>query len=105
MPDEPLAVVDVVIDACSHLPMKERLIVLEMAWTVLAQRARDEALAIPNGFPVEQTRQLEQLAKMAALVQGHTPDIELERLIQEGDWEGAATYLQKLEADPDKGGA
>jgi hypothetical protein len=68
-------------------------------------RARNDALAIPDGFPTEQARQLGQLEKIGLLVKGDTPDLELERLTQEDDWEGVLAHLRKLQDDLEKGGA
>jgi hypothetical protein len=83
-----------VIDACAGLPIDGRLEVLQMAWIVLAEHARNEALAIPGGFPNEQARQRGELEKITSLVRADTPDLEPERLRQEGDLAGHLRRLQ-----------
>jgi hypothetical protein len=77
-------------------PIEEQLTVLELAWIAWAQRARSAALALPGGFPAEQARQLDRLVKIVRLVKDDVPDLELERLHQEGDIEGVVDYLKKL---------
>jgi len=76
--------------------LDEQLMVLSLAWLERAQRLRSEALAIPNGFPDEQARQLRELEKITALVKGDAPDLELERLFHEGDLEGVWKHLRNL---------
>jgi hypothetical protein len=95
-----------VIDACAGMPIKGRLVVLETAWLVLAGQARNESLAFPGGFPAERDRQLLHLKNIAALVRGDVPDLELQRLTLEENWEGASQYIvRKLRNDTDKDGA
>ena len=94
-----------VVDSLGEWPISDRLFVLEVAWLVLATWARQEALAFPDGFPAEQARQVDQLEKMAGSVRADTPDLELERLTREGDFDGAAAHLRKLMDDDSKGGA
>ena len=80
----------------ADLPARERLEVLGMTWLTVANNARSEALAIPDGFPLERARQVEQLASMAALIGAHEPDLEWERLAQENDLAGMLRRLQQL---------
>jgi len=63
----------------------------------LAQQARNEALAFPEGFSTEQARQLHHLEGIAVLIGTDAPDIELERLTQEGDWDGVLKRLRSLQ--------
>ena len=88
-----------VLNACAALSMTDRHLVLQLAWMLLAQRARSEALAVSGGFEREQARQLNQLEKIAVLVRRDTPDLESERLLREGDEERALLYLQSLQKD------
>lgn len=95
-----------VLDACAALPIDDRLLVLQVAWLALAKQARDDALMFPGGFPAVQARQIVILENAAQLVKEDTPDLELERLYQAGDWEGIVRYLRRLQNDLDeKGGA
>lgn len=98
-------VVNRVVDECAALSMGDQLMVLQIAWIVLAKQARDQALAFPGGFPGEQARQLEQLVKIAAFIREDTPDLELERLNQDGDFDGALKHFRSLWDDLEKGGA
>ena len=93
------------LEVCSGESTDERLFVLGTAWLVLAQRARNEQLDFPDGWPSEQARQLNQLKQMVKMVEGDKPDLELERLTREGDFEGAVRHIQKLWDDIAKGGA
>ena len=86
-----------VVDACSALSVRDQLAVLELAWLAAAEQARNNELALPDGFPAEQARQLETLEKMALLVRGSLPDLELVRLQQEGDIEGVIRHLRALD--------
>ena len=96
-----------VLGACATMSMDDRLLVLQLAWVLLAQQARNEALAFPGGFPTEQAHQLEQLEKIALLVREDTPDLELERPphARKATFEGARQHLRKLNDDLQKGGA
>jgi hypothetical protein len=95
-----------VLDACADLPIASRLLVLELAWMTAAAQARNQALAFPGAFQREQARQVEQLEQIAELVTRDTPDIELVRLEQEGDWDGVLNHLAKIrDARRDQGGA
>ena len=82
----------------------ERLAVLQIAWLAEAHEARSSALAFPGGFQMEQERQVDQLQKLLRLVQNDTPAVEWERLMLEGDAEGARRHLKKLSDDFGKGG-
>lgn len=101
---ELMAVAMRLIEACAALPMDDRLLVVQLAWTILAQQARNEALAFPGGFQAERDRQAAQLEQVALVVREDTPDIELERLLQEGDTEGVLRHIRKR-MDGAKGGA
>jgi hypothetical protein len=85
-----------VLNACASLSMGDRLLVLQLAWMLLAQQARSEALAVSGGFESEQARQLDQLETIGVLVRRDTPDLESERLLREGDEERAWQYMQSL---------
>lgn len=95
---EALTAVTSTLDVRVELSLSDQdmLHVLEMAWLVLAQMERDKQLAVPGGFPEEQARQLGVLHKMSHLVGDSEPDIELERLWQEGDHEGYQRRLREL---------
>ena len=82
--------------ATSGLESDDRLFALELAWLSMASNARTAAIAFPGGFPAQQARQVERLAKISALVSGATPDLELERLWQEGDVEGYVARIRTL---------
>lgn len=96
------AVVDLL--SATPLPLTEQLFVLQLAWLALAGNARDQALAFPDGFPAEQARQLEQLDAMIRLVRDAAPDVEAERLFQEGDAEGYVKHMWRG-LRTEKGGA
>jgi hypothetical protein len=83
-----------VLNACASLSRDDRLLVLQLVWLLSAQRARSAALAVPGEFQREQARQLNQLEKMSVLVKKDTPDLELDRLLREGDEERALQYLR-----------
>ena len=85
-----------VLDATAHLPTSDRLIVLQMAWLVLASTARTEPLPAIDGFVAEQARQVAALEQMLLWVQSDTPDYELERLAQTGDVDEMMAYLLNL---------
>ena len=92
--DAVLAVFKETVNRLSHLPIDDRLLVVQMAWMALAYQARREALAFPGGFPAAQARQVGHLEKIAHLVRTDTPDLELERLFQEGDLDAVNRYLR-----------
>jgi hypothetical protein len=48
---EHLRAVNRMIDACTATPVDDRLLVVKMAWIVLALLARNEALAVADGVP------------------------------------------------------
>ena len=96
--NEAIAAMVAVLETCeANAPsLEEQLMVLSLAWLERAQRLRSDALAIPDGFPDEQARQLRELEKITALVRGDAPDLELERLFHEGDLEGVWKHLRNL---------
>lgn len=75
---------------------------LQLAWITLAQRVRSEAIAIGR-FQVVQAEQLRHLDLMRQYVSGHVPDMELERLHQEGDDAGVVEHLQHLQQQAEAG--
>jgi hypothetical protein len=82
-------------------------VTIEWVWMVAAATERREALALPGGFTAAQSRQIEQLEKLVAMVRDDKPDLEGERLYQEGDMTGYAKHLRarlKESGDHDKGG-
>jgi Spy/CpxP family protein refolding chaperone len=91
--------------ALEGLPTRERLDVVQIAWLTTASRARTEALITPGGFSEERSRQVEYLNAMAKLVAADEPDLEMERLYNEGDVEGVLRRVRRLRADGEKGGA
>jgi hypothetical protein len=96
-----------IFDACQPLPVKERLDALSLVWLVVAKEVRDTALAFPGGYPTERSRQLKELERLADLVRDDEPDIELERFMQEGDFDSAIEYLRRLwdnASEREKGG-
>ena len=101
--NEAIAAMIAVLETCEDKApsLDEQLMVLSLAWLERAQRLRSDALAIPDGFPDEQARQLRELEKITALVRGDAPDLELERLFHEGNLEGVWQHLRKLQ----RGGA
>jgi hypothetical protein len=86
-------------DLLADLPTRDRLDVLEAAWLCLATSARAEALFAPGGYVAEQSRQGEHLARMATLVSTDAPDLEMERLFQEGDIDGMRRHLERRLAE------
>jgi hypothetical protein len=86
-----------VLSACAFLSVKDRQLVLQLAWMLLAQQTRSEALATCGGFEREQARQLDQLEKISVMVRRDTPDLESQRLLREGDEERARQYLESLQ--------
>lgn len=92
--DEPLAALMRVYSACEGLSTREKLDTVELAYLVIASHARTEALMMPGGFPAERARQVEHLEKMVKMVGEDEPDLEMERLFQEGDIEGMLAYLR-----------
>ena len=88
------ALVDVLL--ASDLESDDQLFALELAWVSVAWKARTAAIASPGGFPAQQARQVERLAKVSALVADDTPDLELERLWHDGDVEGYVARIRTL---------
>ena len=86
--------------ALDGLSTREKLDVVQIAWLTMGSNARTEALSIPGGFPEERARQVEQLEKMAELVSTAEPDLETERLFEEGDREG---WLRRVRDQLDEG--
>jgi hypothetical protein len=84
--------------ACLELGLstREELDVLQWAWLAVASNARTEALGIPGGFPEERARQVTRLHAMADEVARDQPDLEMERLYQEGDDEGMHRHIMQL---------
>jgi hypothetical protein len=58
-----------------------------------------EALAFPDGFPREQAKQIEELEEMAELVRGDEPDLEIARLVEEGDMDGLVRLMRERGQD------
>lgn len=79
----------------SDLPPDDCLAALELAWLVVARRIRAEAIAFPEGFSDAKTRQLGRLEKVAELVRADSPDLELEVLYHEENYEAALDLLDK----------
>lgn len=76
----------------------DQLMILQLAWITLAGRVRSKAIAVGR-FQAEQAEQVRQLDKMKSLVSADTPDMELERLHQEGDHAGVAEYLLRRQIE------
>jgi len=89
------------------LPAKTRVDFLSGIWLFAASAARSEALVEPGGFPAERTRQLERLENMTLLTAADEPDLEMERLGHEGDYEGLLRlYQERLkDANPNQDAA
>jgi hypothetical protein len=86
--------------ACGDVPPREQLDLLTAAWLVVASGARNAALMEPGGFPAERARQVTLLRRLADLIVADVPDLEMERLWQEGDMEGFRRYVQSRLSDP-----
>lgn len=93
-----------VLDTCdaTGAALGDQLMILQLAWTVLAQRVRSEAIAVGR-FQAEQAEQVRHLDKMKSLAAADTPDLELERLHQEGDYAGVVEHLQRLQRQAEAG--
>jgi hypothetical protein len=78
---------------CGDVPAARKLDTLSTAWALLAAEARNNALLEPGGFPAERARQLELLGRLVALTEAAAPDLELERMVYEGDHEGLKQRL------------
>jgi hypothetical protein len=83
------------IDLVVLLPYDARLALLGRAWLAFAQVARGEALAFPGGFAAARARQLGMLAKMTRHVESDEPDLELQRLLHEGDAQGVTRHMNE----------
>lgn len=83
---------------CAELGLSDddRLDLFELAWLMTASNLRNATLAIPGGFPTEQSRQLRILEHMVEMVRTDEPDLEAERLFQEGDIEGLHQHFHKM---------
>jgi hypothetical protein len=62
-----------VFGATTDLTTTERLLVLELAWSLPAANARNDAIQI-GGDTAEQRRQVERLEQLAMWVRSDTPD-------------------------------
>jgi hypothetical protein len=62
-------------NACANLPLRDQLKALEVTWLCVAQDARTEASATPDGFVAEQSRQRERLERMITLLDAEAPDV------------------------------
>jgi hypothetical protein len=91
-----------VLHGCGTLSLRDRLLVLELAWAAIAQRARYEALLHPGGFRDERVRQVGQLEKIADLVKGDVPSLEMERFVQETDIVGLLEHVRKQSGHIDR---
>ena len=88
--------------ACEELSTEQRLEVLTFVWLAVASNARTEALVVPGGFPAERDRQVKTLRTVAECVGADEPDLEVQRLCQEGDHEGwMRVVLQRFTCGPD----
>jgi len=65
----------------------------EMPWLATAANERTAALAMPGGFPEARDRQALRLEALPQIERSDTPDLEGERLFQEGDHEGFARHV------------
>jgi hypothetical protein len=99
---ELLEVTKRVLDGCGTLSLRDRLLVLQLAWAAIAQRARYEALLHPGGFRDERVRQVGQLEKMVDLLKGDVPSLEMERFVQETDIDGLLEHVRKQCGDIDR---
>ena len=85
--------------ACGEGSERDKLDRLVLAYLMTAANVRTEALIEPGEFQVERDRQVAELRGLADLINVDEPDLELERLCQEGDLEGLARYVQKKLAE------
>jgi hypothetical protein len=92
----------IIVDLLAEIPAKYRLVVLRLLWIGMSAEARSEALAFPGGFETERDRQVAILSKLLAMTITDKPDLEAERLMEEGDWEGMDEYLKRRFGDRDK---
>src|SRR3954471_10230907 len=80
----------------SGLTDDDCLLVCELAWIAMANNLRTAALSFPGGFTDARAMQVDRLQKLAELVAADVPDLEAERLLQEGDLEGYMAHIRKL---------
>ena len=106
MRNEMIDAIDQLLDACaiSGVSLDEQLIAVELSWLAIAAGGRDAALSIPGGFAAAQARQLDHLEKMGLLVRDAEPDLEAERLFQQGDLKRLLDHSRQLGLDGDSGG-
>lgn len=88
----------------SGLSLDDQVMTLEIAWQAKAANARSAVLHIPDGFTTARADQIRHLEAMKVLVSIDEPDLELERLAREGDWDGVLEHLRKRR-DAAEGGA
>ena len=85
-----------ILDACaeSTVPVHRRLDECSAAWVILADRARRAMGGFPGAAPVEHARQVRSLENMVGLVRSEAPELELERLMQEEQFDEVARRLK-----------
>lgn len=84
------------IEAVKNLPPADGVRALLGAWVMVADRARSEALAFPDGFAEERDQQVELLRSLADFVEEEQPDLEHARGLHEGEWARQLRILRKL---------
>ena len=86
-----------ILDACegSTVPVHRRLDECSAAWVILADRARRAMGGFPGAAPVEHARQVRSLENMVGLVRSEAPELELERLMQEEEFDEVARRLKE----------
>jgi hypothetical protein len=84
------------IDAVKNLAPGEGARALLAAWLMVADRARNEALAFPDGFAEERSLQVDQLRSLADFIEDEEPDLERARGLHEGEWARQLRLLRKL---------
>ena len=84
------------LDALADLTSNDKLQVLALVWFAVAKAARNEALINPGGFQEGRAAHVRMLVGITELVAGDEPDLEEERLFQEGDLEAFVMMIQKL---------
>jgi hypothetical protein len=82
--------------ACGQRTSHEKADLLLAAYTLCASNARNEALIEPDGFPRERDRQVALLRQAIELIAHDEPDLEAERLFQEGDLDGMRRHYEQL---------
>ena len=81
------------------LTWAEMLEAVEFCWLSVASIIRNEQLALPDAYPAERERQAATLERYAALVRSDTPDLEAERLWQQGLHAEAFEHLKRMAND------